>query len=254
MSIASEPCHAWTCSDASDAEGCVSRFEFGELEQMSGRDFVAMPSAEVRRKWIKASSDHMNNSLTRALTPITSRSASGGHHRERAARQNTLDILQEKIESAWSGSFGIARDPVDTALKDKLIPEDDPFRLAKACGMERVFVKGRLKVSPVAMTPPRKRLACSWIEWELILNCMAKELRAGPKEDSSRYDIYGSFDAGSQEEGKLRSQRLYLRLIILPIPSLRSTQRRIKTRRSMARTPPYSQSLLHVAALRPLCP
>ncbi len=189
-----------TLSDA--REGRVSRFEFGELEQMSGRDFVAMPSAEVRRKWIQSKLGPYEQQLYESADtyhiPVQLLAVIIANE---LLDINILDILQEKIEFAWSGSFGIAEIQVDTALKDKLIPEDDPFRLAKACGMERVFVKGRLQVPQFAIDAAAKEIGL-----------LVDRMRANPesawlksfgldlKKTPAGTDIYGSFDAGSQEE------------------------------------------------------
>jgi hypothetical protein len=137
-----------TVADA--AAGKVERFEFGELETMSLERLINMPGPADRKSWVVGKLGPYERQLYESADkhgiPVQLLAVILVNE---LADIDWRDVLQEKM--AAGGSVGFAQIQVDTALTDRLIPEDELFLYARACGMERVFVTGRLKIPQFAI-------------------------------------------------------------------------------------------------------
>ena len=153
-----------TISDA--RRGLVKRFEVECLTSMSFEGFAALPSGADRREWIAAKLGHLTPQLYESAAqqqiPVQLLAVVIANE---LLDINVADIAQESLELSVNGSYGIAQIQVDTALKDNLIPHDEQFALAKAWGMEKPFVKGRLQTGQFAVEAAAREI-------RLLLNRM----------------------------------------------------------------------------------
>ena len=192
-----------TLADA--AAGKVQKFEFGELETMSVERFVNMPSPADRKNWIVSKLGPYERQLYE----------SAGKHQipvqllavvlvNELADINWADVLQEKMASG--GSVGIAQIQVDTALRDKLIPEDDALSFARACGMERVFTAGRLKIPQFAIEAAAKEIRIQLDKAKSTTDsAWVKQFKFDGAKAGIDQKIYSGFSEGSpaDKEAKL---------------------------------------------------